>query len=449
MAKRVLIAHAFRGNNVLTVVACLRSLRVRHQTHLFRLSHQCYKGFFLTNPMSRTALVLGSSGTGGGALVPQILQEGYDNIICLGRSKMIQTTEQTAAAREVLHKECDLINKESVKLALQDQCITHIFFAASFNIPLILPMESQRLVRMSLKLTAPLMRFRAVANRVYQEAAKNAGATDPNETTLKMLRNVIEVCNTAPHHLQHVCLLTGGRYNGVHLGPHLYRGYRSPVIEDAPCPGPCFYFELEAYLKSQQKDVPWTVVRPHYIIGFSKGRHMNLTLSMFVYAAILKELGQPLVFPSDHCSAKLRVDFADSREVAKLMCRAVDDPSAHNQAFNCVNGLVATTWSNAWKQLAEVLEMEPTFPKKGLSNTRKFFEKHEATWLRIAKKHGLEVEVLQNLVKTEMFQSTFLANWDSEYSRAKLKEHGLENQRTLTDSFAHTRQLFQQAKLIP
>lgn len=91
---------------------------------------------------------------------------------------------------------------------------------------------------------------------------------------------------------------------------------------------------------------------PNDVIGFAGGNFMSLGTTLGLYAAVTKELGTELVFPS---SERFYVGF-DSFMCSKLHARfcvwAALEPRAAGQAFNVVNGDVES-WQMLWPKLAK------------------------------------------------------------------------------------------------
>ena len=98
---------------------------------------------------------------------------------------------------------------------------------------------------------------------------------------------------TAP--CRRVVLVTGTKYYGVHLGP-----LKTPMRETDPrhMP-PDFYFDQIDWLTDFQRGKKWSFaeLRPQTLCGFAPGAAMSIMPAIAVYAAISKELGQPLRFP--------------------------------------------------------------------------------------------------------------------------------------------------------
>ena len=89
------------------------------------------------------------------------------------------------------------------------------------------------------------------------------------ETTLAdfdaLLVNAVEEIEAAGAPLQHVTLVTGAKYYGVHLGPSA-----APAAETEPRHlGPNYYYAQEDYLRSRSDAAwRWTHLIPTHVTGF-------------------------------------------------------------------------------------------------------------------------------------------------------------------------------------
>ena len=204
---------------------------------------------------------------------------------------------------------------------------------------------------------------------------------DQMETNLAMLRNLFEPLAAAAQGLEHVTLLQGTKAYGSHLGP-----VPVPARERWPRhPHENFYWLQEDYLRARQKGARWhlTILRPQVIFGESLGSHMNPIPAIGVYAALLKEAGQPLSFPGGPPRIFQAVD-ADL--LARACAWAATSPAACDEAFNINNG-EAFEWQTVWPAIADALGME-VGPPRPLSLAREM-PKRQAEWSAIVRKYGL------------------------------------------------------------
>lgn len=173
------------------------------------------------------------------------------------------------------------------------------------------------------------------------------------QTNLRMLENVFEPLEAAAKNLQHVTLLQGTKAYGAHLGPiPIPARERSPRHQHQN-----FYWLQEDYLRAKQKskDWTWTILRPQLVIGDAIGSNLNLIPALGVYAALLREAGEPLHYPGD--SGSVVSELVD----VELLARAIDwsgtTPTSRNEIFNIANGDVFSM-REIWPTIAGALGME-------------------------------------------------------------------------------------------
>lgn len=173
---------------------------------------------------SKNALIPGASGIIGSTLIDYLSSLDDWNIIGLSRRK----PESDSQAKFI---EVDLLDRADCeqKLGSLDD-ITHIFYAA------------------------------------YQPRPTLGEEVAPNKT---MLANVVEVVEAASPNLQHINLITSGKYYGAHLG-----SFKTPAKESDPrhMP-PNFYYDQLDFLWQQQqgKTWAWSNLRPSHLCGFVIG----------------------------------------------------------------------------------------------------------------------------------------------------------------------------------
>ena len=99
--------------------------------------------------------------------------------------------------------------------------------------------------------------------------------------------------------------------------------------------------------------LPWSVHRPHTLIGWALGNAMNMGVTLAVYAAICRETGRPLPLPGLAASSARRSPTSPTRGLlAEHLVWAATTPAAANRAFNIVNGDVFR-WRWLWPRLAD------------------------------------------------------------------------------------------------
>jgi nucleoside-diphosphate-sugar epimerase len=204
-----------------------------------------------------------------------------------------------------------------------------------------------------------------------------------------MLRNLLDALQGAP--LEHLTLLQGTKAYGVHTG----RPMRVPAREeDAVRDHTNFYFEQEDLVaaRSAAAGFRWTVLRPQIVLGVAVGSAMNPVASLGAYAALARELGEPLRYPGH---PHLLTECTDARLIASAAEWAWSEPRAHAQAFNIANGDVIV-WSTFFERLAQEFGLPLGEPSEG--KLAQAMAQHTPLWRRMAQREGLAVQDLDELM---------------------------------------------------
>ena len=170
-----------------------------------------------------------------------------------------------------------------------------------------------------------------------------------------MFKNLLLGIDRHLANLQHIHLVQGGKYYGIHLGP-----YPTPAIEDDTRPKiDNFYYVQEDMLKKFQvgKAWTWSASRPNVICDFSTDRARNLSYLIGLYALVMKEMGLPLYFPGNEGNWNALTEVTDAHHYAKAMIHIATNKSCINQAFNVSNGDIFR-WKRIWPSFAEYFSMK-------------------------------------------------------------------------------------------
>lgn len=323
---------------------------------------------------SRHALIVGASGLVGGNFLRHLAQVDGWRIEALSRRR----PELPAG---VEHQSVDLLDParcREVAPSLADT--THVFFCA-----------------------------RAV-NQGYEIQV------DPNR---EIVENLLDALLPVATRLQHVQIIHGMKWYGSHLGP-----YRTPAKESHPrLPGRNFYYEqLDAIIARQPPGGwTWSTLRPHFVSGVTVGSPSNPLSTLGVYAAIMKELGQPLHFPGPQGSFDAHMAITDVRLLAKAMVWAATDPRCANQAYNIVNG-DTFRWHDVWPMLAEHFGMAPGEVRP--VRLRELMADKEPVWQAVVRRHGLKETKLSDIADWDFADVLFLGAWDQTASVVKAHRDG-------------------------
>lgn len=245
---------------------------------------------------------------------------------------------------------------------------------------------------------------------LYEKPGLVAGWREGDQIAINdaMLRNLMDPLLGVAKGLRHVSLLQGTKAYGSHVRPMKY-----PAREDRDEARdvPNFYWQQEDYIRKRQQGQAWafTIFRPVLICGYSLGAAMNLIPAIGVYAAFMKERGEPLHYPGGPGRVSQAVDAG---LLARAMAWAGESDNAWGEAFNVANGDVFS-WPNVWPAIAEAVGMK-VGEDRPLSMQAEVAPR-EDEWQRIVAKHGLVAPDLKSLVGL----SFEYADWQMNYGRPK------------------------------
>ena len=245
-----------------------------------------------------------------------------------------------------------------------------------------------------------------VYTALYESPTLVSGWSDDEQIQIndRMFKNILDPLIAASGALRHVTLLQGTKAYGVHV-----RAIPIPAREDRDelRSQPNFYWKQEEHLRARAADASWgwTILRPTLIVGGGVGGAMNAIPPIGVFAALLKESGEPLAFPGGGPRIAAAVDV-------DLLARAIDwgggAESARNRTFNVTNGDVYV-WENVWPALADALGMAtaPPLPR----SLHAYCGERAGDWDRIRQKHKLLSPGLQDFVGPSLQYCDYLLRY--------------------------------------
>jgi nucleoside-diphosphate-sugar epimerase len=266
--------------------------------------------------------------------------------------------------------------------------------------------------------------------------AKNIGANRD------MLVNSVSAIERVAPELERVVLVTGTKYYGSHLGP-----YKTPAREDDPRhAGANYYFDQIDWLTGFQKGKRWnwTELRPQTLCGFAPGTAMSIVPLIAVYAAMLKELGQPLAFPGTAWTSLYQV--TESAHFANAALWAATEPRCANQAYNITNGDYFR-WRHLWPKIAAVFEMPAAEPAP--RSLVEFMADKAPPWDSMVKKHGLKPHRFDEVVAWPFGDYVFNCNWDVMSSVTKCRRDGFREVVDSEEMFVRLLQHFRKERIVP
>ncbi|KAH9204535.1 hypothetical protein DL95DRAFT_495960 [Leptodontidium sp. 2 PMI_412] len=157
---------------------------------------------------------------------------------------------------------------------------------------------------------------------------------------IPLFENFLTAIDTvAGESLQRVCLQTGGKHYGAHLGPTECPLHEEMLRYDDK--GEMFYYNQEDFLFALHKKRKWSwnVIRPNAIIGFTPGKNgMSEALSLALFMIVCKELGETPKFPGNKYFYNSLDDHSYAMGLADMSIWATTHEHTKNEAFNHVNG---------------------------------------------------------------------------------------------------------------
>jgi nucleoside-diphosphate-sugar epimerase len=336
--------------------------------------------------MVRTALIAGSGGMVGQAAMRYFAAESGWEAIGLARRA------PTATGENMRFIAADLLDPDRLAEVLKPhRTIERIVYAALFEEPDIVAGWSA------------------------------GGQISVNRT---MLENLLDALDMAGVEFRHLTLIQGGKAYGVQFSPP-----KLPAREsDPPFPAPNFYFDQENLVRERSSGRDWTfsVLRPGVLFGVALGNPMNTVAGLGVYAAICRELGQPLRFPG---GVPCFQQATDTRLLARAIKWAGDEPCCAGEIYNITNGDMFS-WPYLWPLIARTFGLEPgvhqPFPMPSVMIDK------APIWDRIVDKHGLDRIAYERIAPSWQFMDFVFRHGSttphhSLLSTIKARQHGFHD----------------------
>lgn len=394
------------------------------------------------------ALVVGASGVAGSAIVAHLTEHHWD-VFALSRSKPVSSNNN------ITFIQADLLNKEALLQQLETLSISHVFYAAHKKEGLLNAKKQINVQRLRQQIILagkflPLLKWIPGAMTAYYRfTAKEAGAFDKPKSNLIMFKNLIEALQETANPLKHVCLITGAKYYGMHLGHELYPEYELPFEEDKTprVPGPNWYYDVEDYLAKSQINFSWSTFRPSFIIGAAMDSPFNFGTALAVYFVIQKLKNEPAVFWGDEAASQCTWEISPAKQIAQMMVWSSEEKQAHGQAFNCTTGKTFT-WAELWPQLAKQrgMSFETSTPQFSM---KKYVDENEAFWAQIVSDYNLESNALSDLISWEFIDKSMAINWDVAFNMNKAINMGFTNFESVDDVFLNLFDQLEEMRFIP
>jgi nucleoside-diphosphate-sugar epimerase len=351
--------------------------------------------------VSGTALVVGATGAVALRLVERLLADGWTVV------GLCRRPPATPSSARLVYVTADLFDVEACTRALRAAPpVSHVIYTA--------------------------------------RATHGETGTESIPENVAMLASTLDAVLPAARDLRHVHLVEGGKWYGLHLGP-----YPTPAREDDPRPStPNFYHAQEDLLRERQQGQPWTwsASRPNILCDFAPGRARNLTAVVGVYAAILRELGQPLHFPGNAARWHALMEATDGTLLADAIRFLMTDARAANQAFNVSNGDVFR-WERLWPRIAAHYGMRVGDVRHERLAT--FMRDKDAVWQRVVARFGLVPSTLDDVAAWPFGDFVFGMDHDIMSSTTRLREAGFHAVLDTEAMFLRQLAQYREARILP
>jgi len=276
-----------------------------------------------------------------------------------------------------------------------------------------------------------------------------ARAVEPNyviklNENRAIVENLLDALAPVSKRLQHVQIIHGMKWYGSNLGP-----YRTPAKENHPrLPGAHFYYEqLDALIaRAERNGWTWSTLRPHFICGAAIGSPSNPISTIGTYAAILREMEEPLHFPAGEAVWTAGMNVTDVGLLTDAMVWAATEPRCAGEAFNIVNG-DTFCWRDVWPLIAGQFGMAAGGPKP--FSLRDFMADKAPVWETIAARAGLRCRNIHDAADWAFADVLFTGGWDQTASVVKAHQYGFHGMVDSEEMFGRLFAEYRALKLLP
>jgi nucleoside-diphosphate-sugar epimerase len=242
------------------------------------------------------------------------------------------------------------------------------------------------------------------------------------EGNAAMLRNLVMAGEEHAKRLEHVHLVEGTKWYGMHLG-----AFPTPAREDDPrhMP-PNFYYAQEDILCERQKGKRWTwsSSRPGFLYDDAPERPRNLIALIGAWAAFCRELGTPLDFPGKPGCYERLFEATDASQLARAVKWMATAETGRNQAFNVTDGTLFR-WCRLWPKVAELYGLRVGVPRPIKLSV--WMADKEPVWDAMVKRHGLVKKSMNEVVTWGFGDFCWNLEHDVVSSLAKLRLAGFHD----------------------
>lgn len=259
-----------------------------------------------------------------------------------------------------------------------------------------------------------------------------------------MLQHLIDGAEAACPGLQHVHLVEGTKWYGMHIGR-----MRLPACEDDPrhMP-PNFYYDQQDLLAARAEGQRWTwsASRPGFLYDFAPERPRNLVPLIGAWAGICAELDLPLDFPGQPACYEALMEATDATQLARGMKWMATTASARNEAFNLTDSSLFT-WSRLWPKIARLYGLECGRPRP--LRLGEWMADKGPLWDAIVNRHGLVARPMEAVATWNFGDFLWGLEHDVVSSMTKIRLAGFQDTvDTEARILAHL-QRYREARLLP
>lgn len=285
----------------------------------------------------------------------------------------------------------------------------------------------------------------AITHLVYTcRAPFKEGGVEDVEGNVRMLASVLDATEAASSRLQHVHLVEGAKWYGLHLGPPI-----TPSRENARrhMP-PNFYYDQQDLLdaRSGPGGWSWSASRPNLIYDFAPQRARNIVSVIGAWAAISRELGLPLDFPGKQATFDAICDLTDASQLARGIKWMLTAPAARNEAFNLTDGDLFR-WKQMWARIADHFGLEVGTARDWRLET--WMADKQPLWQQIADKHGLVESRLDRIAPWAFADFVFHQSYDVLSIMTKARIAGFHDTVATEDNMIAHLKRYQEARILP
>ncbi|OJJ43517.1 hypothetical protein ASPZODRAFT_145871 [Penicilliopsis zonata CBS 506.65] len=361
--------------------------------------------------MSNHAIVLGSSGINGWALVNQLLAgypapDAFSRVTAVARSPLtaeeahwpVEERLQVVTGIDLL---ADGLKKTLAEKVPSVETVSHVYYAAYLA---------------------------------------NDNAAEECRQNKEMLEAVVTALEALSPALTFVTLITGTKAYGVYLLDRFpYRG-QTPLHESLPRvdTNELFYYHQVDALRtlSAGKSWSWCEVRPDVIVGVAPFGNANcMAQTMGVYLSLFRAIEGPgarIAFPGSEAGWRVRSTDSNQDIIARFCIHASLQPAdrVHDRTFNIADAATPVSWEQRWPVLTAFFGLEGVGPHEGSEHPTAYLDRHWDQVRQICAANGLHEDTVYRSTHNTgaRMGSLRLMNFDRPLDLTRARELGFTDE---------------------